>query len=47
MRIGIDVDDVITNTSESAKVYIDKNDNNGDLKNYMEEIGRASCRERV
>lgn len=41
MRIGIDVDDVITNTSESAKVYIDKNDNNGDLKNYMEDIMRG------
>lgn len=41
MRIGIDVDDVITNTSESAKNYIEKNDNNGDLKNYMEDIMRG------
>lgn len=42
MRIGIDIDDVITNTSELVRIYVEKNDNNGDLKNYMEDIMKAN-----
>lgn len=41
MRIGIDVDDVITNTSEEMKDYIMKYDKNGDISNHMEDVMRG------
>ncbi len=41
MRIGIDIDDVITDTSLAMKKYIEKYDNNSDIHNYMEEIMRG------
>ena len=41
MRIGIDIDDVITNTSESMKEYIIKYDEDGDVKAHIEEVMRG------
>ena len=41
MRIGIDIDDVITDTSLSMKKYIDKYDDNSDIHNYIEEVMRG------
>lgn len=41
MKIGIDIDDVITNTSESMKEYIIKYDKNGDVKAHIEEVMRG------
>ena len=37
MRIGIDIDDVITDTSLSMKEYINKYDKTGDVSKYMVE----------
>lgn len=41
MRIGIDIDDVITETYQSIKNCIDEYDKNGELSNYMEDIMRG------
>ena len=41
MKIGIDIDDVIINTSLAMKKYIDKYDDNGDIRNHMEEVMRG------
>ena len=41
MKIGIDIDDVITDTSLALKKYIDKYDNNSDIHNHIEEIMRG------
>lgn len=41
MRIGIDIDDVITDTSLAMKKYTDKYDNNSDIYNYIEEVMRG------
>lgn len=41
MRIGIDIDDVITETYQSIKNYIDEYDKNGELSNYMEDVMRG------
>lgn len=41
MKIGIDIDDVITDTSLAMKKYIDKYDDNGDIRNHMEEVMRG------
>lgn len=41
MRIGIDIDNVITETYQSIKNYIDDYDKNGELSNYMEDIMRG------
>lgn len=41
MRIGIDIDDVITDTSSSIRKYIDKSDNKSDIYNYIEEVMRG------
>ena len=41
MRIGIDIDDVITDTSSSIRKYIDKSDNKGHIYNHIEEVMRG------
>lgn len=41
MRIGIDIDDVITDTSIEMKDYIMQYDENGELSNYMEDVMRG------
>jgi len=41
MRIGIDIDDVITNTYQSIINNIEKYDKNNELSNYMEDIMRG------
>ena len=41
MKIGIDIDDVITDTSISMKKYIDKYDNNSDIHTHIEEVMRG------
>ena len=38
MKIGIDIDDVITDTSMAMKKYIDKYDNNSDIHTHIEEF---------
>lgn len=42
MRIGIDIDDVITNTSESIEEYIVKNNNSKKLREHMKEIMKGN-----
>lgn len=41
MRIGIDIDDVITNTSLAMKEYIEAYDKNGEISEHMEEVMRG------
>lgn len=41
MRIGIDIDDVIADTSLSMRNYINKYDENGDVSKYIEEVMRG------
>ncbi len=41
MRIGIDIDDVITETSIAVKEYIEKYDKDGDMMNHIEEVMRG------
>lgn len=41
MRIGIDIDDVITDTSSSIRKYIDKSNNKSDIYNHIEEVMRG------
>lgn len=41
MRIGIDIDDVLVDTSKIMKEYIIKLDNNVDIADHMEEIMRG------
>ena len=41
MRIGIDIDDVITDTSIAMKEYIEKYDTDGEVRKYMVEIMRG------
>lgn len=42
MRIGIDIDDVITNTSETMEEYIAKYKNNKKIKEHMVEIMKGN-----
>lgn len=41
MRIGIDIDDVITNTSASIRNYIEKYKNNQDIYEHIEAVMRG------
>lgn len=41
MRIGIDVDDVVTETSKEVEKYVLKYDENDDMSNHLEEIMRG------
>ena len=41
MRIGIDIDDVITNTYQSIQNYVKEYDKNGEISNYMEDVMRG------
>ena len=41
MKIGIDIDDVITDTSKSIQNYIEQYDENGEISNYMEDVMRG------
>lgn len=41
MRIGIDIDDVIAETSPSMKNYIERYDTTGDVSKYLVEIMRG------
>lgn len=41
MKLGIDIDDVIVDTSKIIEEYISRLDNNGDIINHMEEIMRG------
>ncbi len=41
MRIGIDIDDVITETSIAVKEYIEKYDKDRDMMNHIEEVMRG------
>lgn len=41
MRIGIDIDDVITNTSEAMQEYINKYDTKGEINSHIEEVMRG------
>lgn len=41
MRIGIDIDDVITDTSLTMKDYIEKYDKNGEILEHVEEVIRG------
>ncbi len=43
MKIGFDIDDVITDTSSSMKEYVMKYDKNGELKANMEDIMRGDA----
>lgn len=43
MRIGIDIDDVITDTSASMKEYIIRYDTNGELTKNIEDIMRGDA----
>jgi uncharacterized HAD superfamily protein len=43
MKIGFDIDDVITDTSSSMKNYVMKYDKNGELKANMEDIMRGDA----
>ena len=43
MKIGFDIDDVITDTSSSMKDYVMKYDENGELKANMEDIMRGDA----
>lgn len=42
MRIGIDIDDVITNTSETMQEYVSRYKNNEKLKKHMVEIMKGT-----
>lgn len=42
MRIGIDIDDVITNTSETMQEYVMKDKNSKKIKEYMVEIMKGN-----
>ena len=42
MRIGIDIDDVITNTSETIKEYVIKDKNSQKLQEHMKEIMKGN-----
>lgn len=42
MRIGIDIDDVITNTSETMEEYIMKHENSKKIKEHMVEIMKGN-----
>jgi len=41
MRIGIDIDDVMTDTSLAMREYIEKYDQNGEISEHMEEVMRG------
>jgi len=41
MRIGIDIDDVITDTSTSIRKYIDKSENRDHIYEYIEDVMRG------
>ncbi len=43
MRIGIDIDDVITDTSSSMKNYILKYDKTGEVIKYIEDVMRGDA----
>lgn len=42
MKIGIDIDDVITNTSEIIEEYVVKNNNSQKLRKHMKEIMKGN-----
>ncbi|MCI8482361.1 MAG: hypothetical protein HFJ27_04765 [Clostridia bacterium] len=42
MKIGIDIDDVITNTSETIEEYVMKNNNSQKLQEHMKEIMKGN-----
>lgn len=42
MRIGIDIDDVITNTSEIIEEFVDKSSNKDKLKMHMKDIMKGT-----
>lgn len=42
MKIGIDIDDVITNTSEKIEEYVVKNNNREKLQEHMKEIMKGT-----
>lgn len=41
MRIGIDIDDVITDTSASIRKYIEEYENNAEIYEHIEEVMRG------
>lgn len=41
MKIGIDIDDVLTDTSEAMKKYIYKYDESGEVASHLEEVMRG------
>ena len=41
MKIGLDIDDVITDTSIAMKEYIEKYDTDGEVRKYIVEIMRG------
>ena len=43
MKIGIDIDDVLTNTSQKLKEYLEKYEKSGDGKKYIVEIMRGEA----
>lgn len=43
MRIGIDIDDVITKTSEKVKEYLEKYEKSGDGMKYIVEVMRGEA----
>ena len=47
MRLGIDIDDVLVDTSKLMAEYIGKNKDNENIKNYMEEIMRGEIPENL
>lgn len=42
MKIGIDIDDVITNTSETIEEYVVQNNNSKKLREHMKEIMKGN-----
>lgn len=42
MKIGIDIDDVITNTSETIEEYVEKSNNSKKLREHMKEIMKGN-----
>ena len=45
MRIGIDIDDVITNSSELIEEYVMKDKNSKKLQEHMKEIMKGNLSE--
>lgn len=47
MRIGVDIDDVLVDTSELIKEYIAKFDTSGNMTEHIEEIMRGEISEKI